>query len=180
MSAHRFLLCLKIPWATHTLVPNTLSVFHQPSSFSVIRDRCGNLPWESGFCVATQVETSVISLSKLFILTGCQAEDHHNLVVWDLTVQTGDLPGSHRMFLSPWIWVLFPQEEEGVRWEGKRVIHTQARKPACTPRLTAAGTADTGQGNVLQIISCFVFHQQPVLAQDFTHNMWPTCWRLLL
>lgn len=150
MPVHGFLLCLKTHWATHTLVSSKLSVLCQPSSFSVIRDRCGNLPWECGICATTQVETSVISLRRLFILIGSPAEDHHNLVVWNFTIQTGHLPGSCCMFLFPWIWVLFPQEEKGVR-QGESVIHTHTRKPACTPRLTAAGTTNIGQGHVLQI-----------------------------
>lgn len=128
-------------WTTHTLCVQQVSVFHQPSSFTFFGDRQGNLPWECGLCATMWVETSVISLRKLFNTFSSRGPPH--LVVWDLTIQIGGLPVSYCMFLSPWVWVLFPQEEEEVRWEGKIVIHIQVKKPVCTLRLTATSTTNT-------------------------------------
>lgn len=40
------------------------------------------------------------------------------------------------------------------------VIQAQARKAACTPRQTATGTLNIGQGDVLQVTLQIVFHLQ--------------------
>lgn len=108
--------CAWIPTAPKNTLGNTYSCSQHVAAFpSTLFLLCYQREmWEStlGLCATTQVETSAISLRKSFILTGSPAEDHHSLVFWDLTIWTGNLPGRCCMF-----WVLFPQEEEGVRRE---------------------------------------------------------------
>lgn len=159
MFVHGFLPCLNPHWVTHTFVPSTLSVFHQPSSLSVIRDGCGNLPWECGLCATTQVETSVISLRKLFNRLSSRGSPQPGSLGFDHPDWRSAWKLLHVPFLLNWGFISTGGRCEMGRKES--VIQTQARKPACTPRSTAAGTGNIGQGGVLQITSCFAFHQQP-------------------
>lgn len=76
----------------------------------------------------------------------------------------------HLDWRSVWnlLYVPFPLNLGFISTGGRRsemggkesVMHTQARKPACIPRSTAAGTAKILQEDALQK-TCFVFHQQP-------------------